>query len=86
MRTDPQFQFHQQATGVCRMKKDTHPDFYEDAKVGHAAALCFFWSHPTFPSSFDQNSRGQAPRASGMCGPVAAKCRHQKQYLLHVYR
>jgi hypothetical protein len=23
-----------QATGVCRMKKDTHPDFYEEAKVG----------------------------------------------------
>ena len=34
MLTDPQCHFCQQATGVCRMKKDTHPDFYEDAKVG----------------------------------------------------
>lgn len=28
----------QEATGVCRMKKDLHPDFYEDAKVSPAAA------------------------------------------------
>ena len=51
MLTDQQCPSCQQAMGVCRMKKDTHPDFYEDAKVGHAAALCFCSSHPTFPSS-----------------------------------